>query len=134
MREPASPLRFQTEQEARPALRIPKPIDVFQCQTTGGTVFTARDDADFQIEHLVASNVTGSASHVTVYLVPSGGSAATSNMILYQQAVPAKTVVTIFDREHMGMLQPGMSIVALCQTNDSINLFGYGYDYQGIYS
>jgi hypothetical protein len=134
MKETQSPLRFQTEQEARPALRIPKPIDVFQCQTTSGTVFTARDDADFQIEHLVASNVTGSASHVTIYLVPDGGTPATGNMIVYQHAVPARTVVTIFDQAHMMMLQPGMTIRALCQTNDSINLFGYGYDYQGVYS
>lgn len=134
MSQNQSPIRFQSEQEARPALRVPKPIDVFQLQTTAATVYTARDDADFQIEHLVASNTTGTADYVTVYLVPSGGALGPSNMVFYQVAVAAKSYVSLFDRERMGLLQPGMTLRALCGTNDSINMFGYGFDYQGIYS
>lgn len=129
-----APVRFQTEQEKRPALRVPRPIDVYQAQTTAGAVFTARSDADFQIEHLVASNVTGSAGYVTVYLVPSGGSAGADNMAFYQVAIAAKSYVSLFDRDRMGFLQPGMAIYALCGTNNSINLFGYGFDYQGVYA
>lgn len=129
-----SPLRFQTETEKRPALRIPKPIDVVQLQTTATTVYTARDDADFQVEHLVASNVTGSASYVTLYLVPDGGTAGATNLAYYQLAIAAKTYITLFDRERFGLLQPGMSIQALCQANNDINMFGYGFDYQGVYA
>lgn len=129
-----TPLRFQTEVDNKSALRIPRPIDVFQLQTTAGTVFTARGDADFQIEALVATNVTGTDDYVTVYLVPSGGSAGVTNTIVYQRVVPAKGGVTVFDRENMGFLQPSMTLQALCGVNDAVNLWGYGYDYQGIYA
>lgn len=131
---PQSPIRFEQESEIRSALRVPRPIDVVQVQSTATTIFTARSDADFQIENLVAANVTGAASALTVYLVPSGGSASAANTIVYQLNIAARTGETIFNRENMGMLQPGMSIQALCSTNDDINMFGYGFDYQGVYS
>ena len=134
MRNPDTTPRFTFEQEGRAALRIPRPIDIVQVQTTATTVFTARSDADFQIEHLVASNVTGSADYVTVYLVPDGGTAGATNLAISQKVVPANDWVTIFDREAMGLLQPGMFIQCLCGVNDAVNVWGYGYDYQGIYS
>lgn len=128
------PARLITEQESRTALRIPRPIDVFQAQTTVGTVFTARDDADFQITHLVASNVTGSADSVTLYLVPSGGTAGATNLVIAAKVVPANDWVTIFDENNRGMLQPGATLQALCGTNDAVNIWGHGHDYQGVYS
>lgn len=128
------PVRFVTEQASRSALRIPRPINVFQAQTTAGTVFTARDDADFQIVHLVAANTTNTADYVTVYLVPSGGAAGADNLIVYQKAVAAKDWITIFDENNRGLLQPGATLQALCGVNDAINVWGHGYDYQGVYS
>lgn len=129
-----SPIRFQTEQESRPALRVPKPINVVQVQAAATVIYTARDDADFQVENLVASNVSGAASYVTVHIVPSGGSASAANMIVHQLVVPANRGETIFNRENLGLLDPGATIQALCQANDDINMYGYGFDYQGIYS
>lgn len=128
------PIPFQEERTQRSVLRVPRPIDIVQVQTTATTVFTARDDADFQIEHLVAANMTGTADYVTVHIVPDGGSAGATNMILYQVAVAAKSYVTIFDRDRMGFLQPGDFIQVLCGVNDAINVWGYGYDYQGQYA
>lgn len=125
--------RVTFEQDARSTLRVPRPIDVFQCQTTVGTVFTARADADFQITSLVASNVTGTADPVTIYLVPDGGTAGATNLIIAGLSVAANSTVTIFDENNRGLLQPGMTLEALCGTNDAINLFGHGYDYEGIY-
>lgn len=129
-----SPIPFQSEEYTRDTLRIPRPIDIFQLQTTVGTVFTARSDADFQIENLIAANVTGTNDTVTVYLVPDGGTAGASNTILYQRVVLANDILVIFDFQHIGLLQPGMTLQALCGTNDAINIYGYGYDYQGVYS
>lgn len=128
------PNRFQFERDIRAALRVPRPIDVFPLQTTVGTVFTARDDADFQIEHLAASNVTHTDYKLTVYLVPSGGSAATANAIVFERVITKNSVFTLFNRENMGVLQPGMSLQALGEANNAINMWGYGYDYQGVYS
>lgn len=127
------PARLAIEQEARSALRVPRPIDVFQAQTTAGTAFTARDDADFQITHLAAANMTASADYITAYLVPDGGSAGATNMIVYQKAVPAKDWVTIFDENTRGLLQPGATLQVLCGVNDAVNVWGHGYDYQGVY-
>lgn len=127
-------LRFTTTEESRSALKSPRPIDVFQLQTTAGTVFTARDDADFQIESLVASNVTGTADTVTIYLVPDGGSAGADNTIAFQVAVPENSMTQIVDRNTQVLLQPGYTLQALCGVNDRVNLWGYGYDYQGVYS
>ena len=128
------PVRFQTEQDPRSALRVPRPIDILPLQTAPSIAFTARDDADFQIEHLVATNVTGVSTFVTVNLVPAAGSAATANIIVFQRVVPASSGVTIFNRENMGFMQPGSTLRALCGVNDAVNLWGYGYDYQGVYS
>lgn len=127
-------LRFRAEDEQRPLLRVPKPIDIVQVQSTATTIFTAQDTADFQVENLVASNVTSLASYVTVYLVPSGGSPSAANMIIYQLPIAGNSGETIFNKENLGLLQPGMSIQALCQVSNDINMYGYGFDYQGIYS
>ena len=125
--------RVTQETEPRRALRVPRPIDVFQCQTTAGTVFTARDDADFQITSLVASNVTGTPDSITLYFVPDGGSPGATNLLISALAVPANDIVVIFNEENRGLLQPGMTLRALCGTNDAVNLWGHGYDYQGAY-
>lgn len=125
--------RFTQEQFPRTQLRVPMAIDLYRAQTTVGTVFTARTDADFEIRSLVASNVTATADYVTVYLVPSGGSAGATNLYVYQKAVPAKDYVAVFTEVSSALLQPGAFIQVLCGVNDAINVFGWGYEYQGAY-
>lgn len=130
MRRPVGGIGRQTfERDPLSVLRVPLPIDIVQLQTTASTAFTATND--FQITHLVATNVTGSADYVTIYMVPDGGSAGASTTIVYQKAVPANSGVTIFDQNNQGLLQPLMTLQALCGTNDAVNLWGHGYDYQG---
>lgn len=129
-----NPVLLDNSQQTRAALNIPRPIDVVQLQTTVSTAFTARDDADFQVESLIASNMTGSAATVTIYMVPDGGAAGAANTIVFQKQVPANDWITVFHRENQGLLQPGMTLEALCSVNDAVNLFGYGFDYQGVYS
>lgn len=128
-----NPTRFTQERQPLAQLRVPIPIDVFQCQTTAGTAFTADTNMDFHIESLVATNTTGAADYITVYLVPSGGSAGATNLVVYQRAVGAKQGVTIFNREHMGILQPGATLEVLCGVNDAINIWGHGFHYRGAY-
>lgn len=128
------PSPLQTETQPRTALRVPKPIDVVQIQSTATTVYTARDDADFQISSLVASNVSGGASYVTVYIVPDGGAAGAANMIVHQLAIAANASAVIFDEQNKGLLSPGSFVQALCQANDDVNMYGHGYDYQGEYA
>ena len=126
-----SPIRFQTE--ANHLLRVPRPIDLFALQTTAGTILTARDDADFQIEHLFASNVSGSAATFTLHLVPKSGSVSTANKVIDAETISANSSGVVFALKGM-MLQPGMTLRGLCSVNDAINIGGWGYDFQGQYS
>ena len=134
MRDNSMQLGSVTQENIRaPALRFPKTINVVQVQTTATTIYTASNEADFHIESLIASNVTASAAYVTMHLVPDGGSVGADNMVLYQHAVAAKNRVLIYNKNSMGLLQPGMTIQALCGTNDDINMFGHGFDYRGVF-
>lgn len=129
-----TPTRNRNEPERIPLLRIPVPINIVQVQSTATTVFTARTDADFQVEALYAADMSGSGSAIDVYLVASGDTPVASNQILSGYVLAANAREIIFDREFMMLVQPGYSIVATCTTNDDVNMYGYGYDYQGLYS
>lgn len=132
MRQPFLNQRATFENDPRPALRVPLPIDVVQVQSTATTVFTADDDADFLITTLVVDNVSGGVATVTIHIVPSGGSATTANKIIDAHSIPANDEVVIFDSTRMMMLQPGASLVALTGTSDDVNIWGMGYRYQGV--
>lgn len=125
--------RVVQETESRGQLNAPMPIDLYQAQTTAGTVFTARTDADFLVRSLIASNVTATADYITVYIVASGGSPGATNLYVYQKAVPAKDYVAVFDETRTALVPPGATIRVLCGVNDAINVFGWGYDQQGAY-
>lgn len=127
-----NPQRQQTEREPLTLLRVPMPIDIVQLQTTVSTIFTAVND--FQITGLYLSNVTASGGTATIHLVPSGGTADITNMILSEYAVGGRTMVNIFNETNVCMMQPGSTLQALCDLNDDINIWGHGYNYQGQYS
>jgi hypothetical protein len=122
-----------TQSAGRDALRIPKPINVVRCQAAATTIYTARTDADFQIQLLVAANVSASDSDYTLHLVPSGGSASISNMIAFEVKIPVGGSAWIFTPERPALLQPGASLQALCDVDNDVNFYGWGYDYQGSY-
>jgi len=126
--------RFTQERDPLSVLRVPIPIDVVQVQSTATTVFTADDDADFLITTLIAANVSGGASSITLHIVPSSGSAATANKIIDAEAIPANEYISYASSEQQIILPPGSSLVALTATNDDVNIWGMGYRYQGAYS
>jgi len=125
--------RQRQELENRTQLRIPKPLGVTQLQTTVTTIYTAGDAADFEIGGLIASNVTGGASTITIYFVPPAGTAGTANAVAVAVALAANSVTRLSQFDGM-ILRPGAFIQALCGANDAVNLTGWGYDYQGAYA
>lgn len=125
--------RFRQEIEPHPQLRIPKPLGVTQLQTTVTTIYTAGENADFEIGGLIVSNVTGSPDSVTVYFVPDGGTAGTDNAAAVTVTVGANTVLRLSAFDGL-FLEPGTILQALCGTNDAVNLMGWGYDYQGAFA
>lgn len=124
--------RVAFDQQPRDLLRAYQDVGVTALQTTNTTIYTAPADADFVIEGINVANVTGLADDVTIYFVPDGGSAGTSNMVLRSSQVLGSTTLrlTPFDGER---LSPGTSIVARCTTANSINLSLWGYEYSGTY-
>lgn len=131
-----APLAVETPRIAQeiveaPTLRYPIPIDVTPITVADVTVFTADANVDAHVESLVAANVTGSAAHVTIYVVPGGGSAALSNTVVFEQQVPANSNTVLFNRDAILLVSPGSSLVASCETDNAINLFGVRFDYLG---
>ena len=132
--QPAETPRFTQEITPTPTLRYPIPISPVPLQTTNTTIRTADVDIDFHVESLRAVNVTSTAAHVTVYVVPSGGTAGTGNAVVFQKTVPANDFVTLFTQEGMLLVSPEHSLVASCETDNAVNLYGFGYDYRGVFS
>jgi hypothetical protein len=130
---PQGPKNSQwTEQTVRrlPSLLTAKPIRPVQIQTTATTIYTAVADADFWIVHLWAANVTAGSTEYTLYFVPSGGAAATSNTVVFQRTLPAKTS-EIIDVAINHRISEGDFIQAICTTNNDVNIGGWGYDQTG---
>lgn len=112
-------------------LAFSQPIPVTSLTTTAAAVFTAPDDADFDIHMLRAINTTGTDDSVTVHIVPDAGLPATGNMILNAYVVPANGQVSIFTDNQRAMLEPGQSLQALCGINAAVNIFGFGTERRG---
>lgn len=128
-----SPLQFQTEQQPRAQLRLPKPFIITPLQTTVSTVYTADAVADFLIEHMWVSNITGGALTYTIYFVPPSNSASTINAAVVGKSLAANTseLVTVAVNHR---IPAGSTIQALCSSNNGINLGGWGSDIFGEYA
>lgn len=126
-----SPGRFSTEREYPGLLRIPVPIGVKQMKVANTTILTARDDADFQLQVLTADNVTATNAFLTLYLVESGGTAGVANTIVYQKDIAGKDFNTPVTMNAPILIPPGYSLIGATGTNDAVNVYGWGYDYQG---
>lgn len=125
--------RQRQEIESRDQLRIPQPLGVIQLQATATTVYTAGDDADFEIGGLIVSNVSAGAETVTIYFVPDGGTAGAANTVVLDLALASDTVTRLSQFDGM-VLAPGTIIQALCGVNNAVNITGWGYDYRGAYA
>lgn len=125
-------LRTTQEQQPLSQLRAPQIIDPTSLTTSAATVFTVGDNEDFDITHLWVANVTGSAATYTIHIVPDGGSAATTNAVVFQKNLAANTseVVEVLVGQ---TVPPGATIQALTGTNAAINIGGAGFERQGAY-
>ena len=123
--------RVLQEIDSLPALSTRRPFGVTALTTSAATILAARDDADFRIEAMVISNVTGSAQTVTVHIVPDGDTAAAANAIAFQRSVAANDVLRLFDATNTGLVPPSSTVQALAGANAALNIWGHGVDYQG---
>lgn len=128
-----SPLQFQTEQQPRSQLLVPKPLVITPLLITAEVVYTADPVADFWIVHLWASNVSGSAATYSLHIVPPSVSASAINAMVVGKSLAANTseVVAVAVNQRM---PPGHTLQALSSANGAINLGGWGYDFFGEYA
>lgn len=126
-------MRQRQEVEPRDQLRIPQPLGITRLQTTVTTIYTAGANSDFEIGGLIISDVTVGPETVSIYFVPDGGTAGPTNAAVIDLAIAANTLTRLSQFDGL-VLAPGTSIQALCSTNDSVNIMGWGYDYQGAYA
>jgi hypothetical protein len=129
----SSPLQFQTEQQARSQLILPKPIAVTPLGTTASVIYTADAVADFWIVHLWVTNTTGSAVTYTVHFVPPSGTAAVGNRAVSAKSLAANTSEVI-DVAVNHRIAAGSTVQALCSSANAVNIGGWGYDFFGEYA
>lgn len=122
--------RSRSEIEPAALLRTPRPFPLVRLQTTASVLVTAREDADFLLTALWVANVDGSNRTWTLYLVPDGGSPGVTNLIAGAVPIVANTS-TMIDLNQGFLVQPEYSLQALCSSNDTVNMVGWGYDVQG---
>jgi hypothetical protein len=71
------------------------PVKLGQAAITTGvtTLYTAPASTRTFVKDLDIANTTGASINVRVFLVPSAGTAATTNALFYDAAVPANTTL-----------------------------------------
>jgi hypothetical protein len=110
--------------------RIPVAIASTQLGTSATTLYTAPTATTSTIANMSFSNTSGSAVAITVYNVPSGGSAGTANIV-----VPSFTLSvgqSYVPPQLIGLnLAPGATLQALAGTASVVNAQGGVYETSG---
>lgn len=107
--------------------RIPKGLTAAQLTTSAATYYTVPTNVISTISALSLCNTTAGAVTATVHLVPSGGTATATNMILSARTLAAGESFNVFTAIGQSMAQAG-TIQALASANTSISLSGSVYE------
>lgn len=98
-----------------------------QIAASATTYYTA-SDGKTRIDACALTNTTAGAVTVTMYLVPSGGSASASNCILSARSIPAGTTFNVTSA--IGQwLDTGGTLQALASSATSVTLVASGVVY-----
>lgn len=107
------------------AVYTPKRLgSITQLGTTNSTIYTATG-VKAVIKEILISNTTNTAATVTVNLVPSGGSAATTNEILCSVTISGYSTLTFKCSQ---VLELGDFIVAKSGTASVLNVIVSGVE------
>ena len=96
-----------------------------QLGTSASTVYTVGSGITATVKQILAAHVTSSQSTVSVHIVPSGGSAATTNLVFAAVPVAGNSTVT-FDLNQI--MEAGDTIRAFAGNATTINLMVSGYE------
>lgn len=110
--------------------RIPVAVASQQLGVAATTIYTAPTATTATVANMSFSNTSGSAVAITVYNVPSGGAAATSNIVVPSFSLSVGQ--TYVPPQLIGLnLAPGATLQALAGTASVVNAQGGVYETSG---
>ena len=110
-------------------VKLKKLFQPAQLTASAATYYTTPANTRTQIKKLTVTNPTSSAAVrlVTVHLVPSGGSASDTNMIISARPVAIGQAMDLFEAENH-ILEPGDFIQALADAATDVTIMGSGLE------
>lgn len=110
------------------AQRLPKQLNAgAQLTTSAATYYTAPTNTYTTISACSLCNSTATARYATVYLVPNGGSAGVTNIVLSQRVIAAGETYNV--SAVIGQtIPPGATLQALAEANTAITIVASGYE------
>jgi hypothetical protein len=110
--------------------RIPKSIPAAQLTISPVPYYTANPGVTATINNLSLTNTSGAPVAVSLFRVPSGGTAVAGNTILSGFSIAAGQ--TYVPPQAIGLqLDPGMTLQALAATATSVTIAGGVYETSG---
>lgn len=101
----------------------PKRLTPAQLTASAATYYTGAANVQTIIKKLTFTNSTATARTVTVYLVPSGGSAGVTNILTSARAVNVNETYECFEAQGQ-VLNPGDLIQALSDSATAVTIAG----------
>lgn len=95
--------------------------------TSAVTQYTAPGLTKAVIKKVTVTNTTGGAQSVTLYLIPSGGSAGDASTNTIAATVPANSGVELYLAENH-VLETGDFVQALASANSALTLMASGIE------
>jgi len=92
-----------------------------QMTASTATYYTVGANTNTVIDSAIASNGTGTNRTITVYLVPSGGTADATNIVIPSTVVPANSDITL-NRLILQALSVGATLQAKSDAASAVNL------------
>lgn len=93
-----------------------------QLTTANQTIYTAPSDCEYAVLRFgVCNNVDGSNRTFSVYVVPSGGSAASTNQYITTVTINTLTFNSMFALTGL-VMEPGDFIVVVASANSALNM------------
>jgi hypothetical protein len=102
-------------------------VEGSQLTTSVATYYTAPAKTTTLIKKVTATNTSGGAVSLTLYLVPSAGSSGDASTITDAKAIGAGATYEAYEAENQ-VLMPGDSIQALADANTSVTLMVSGIE------
>lgn len=109
-----------------PVVLVNPPTGNAQLTTGAVTYITGVAGSQTIIKRVVFSNVTATAATITVWRVPTGGTAGATNQIISVQSVAANSTYLAPELANM-VLNGGDVIQALASVAATVDIFGSGY-------